>query len=100
MLSKQVTIGRNSRFYNLTAEDEEKLGGIEYRASKLLLKIAIGTRPPSIFDCGVCVINGRLVGYFFGLHLFGAICLIPWIHRAPAKYTDWLAANGQNKTWW
>lgn len=79
-LSKQVTIGRNSRFYNLTTEDKEKLGGIEYRASKLLLKIVIG--------------------YFFGLHLFGAICLIPWIHRAPAKYTDWLAENGQGKTWW
>lgn len=39
-------------------------------------------------------------GYFFGLHLFGAICLLPWIHNAPAKYTDWLAECGQDKTWW
>ncbi|KAK7973599.1 hypothetical protein PG989_015447 [Apiospora arundinis] len=79
-LSKQVTIGRNSRLYNLTEEDKEKLGGIEYRALKMLMKI--------------------VPGYFFGLHLFGVICLVPWIHRAPAKYTEWLAECGQDKTWW
>lgn len=42
-LSKQVTVGRNSRFYNLTKEDRERLGGIEYRSLKLLLKIVLGT---------------------------------------------------------
>lgn len=35
-----------------------------------------------------------------GLHLFGAFCLLPWIHHAPAKYTDWLAECAQDKTWW
>jgi hypothetical protein len=40
------------------------------------------------------------LGYFFGLHLFGVICLLPWIHGAPAKYTDLLAESGQDKTWW
>ncbi|KAK4098197.1 hypothetical protein N658DRAFT_509705 [Parathielavia hyrcaniae] len=79
-LSQQVTIGRNSNFKGLTARDRERLGGIEYRALKLLLKI--------------------VSGYFFGLHLFGVICLLPWIHRAPAKYTDWLVEQGQDKTWW
>ncbi|KAK8132044.1 hypothetical protein PG999_000217 [Apiospora kogelbergensis] len=79
-LSKQVTIGRNSRLYNLTEDDKEKLGGIEYRALKMLIKI--------------------IPGYFFGLHLFGVVCLLPWIHRAPAKYTEWLAECGQDKTWW
>ncbi|KAK8013586.1 hypothetical protein PG991_009179 [Apiospora marii] len=79
-LSKQVTIGRNSRLYNLTEEDKEKLGGIEYRALKMLMKI--------------------VPGYFFGLHLFGVICLVPWIHRAPAKYSKWLIECGQDKTWW
>ncbi|KAL2193248.1 cation transport protein-domain-containing protein [Corynascus similis CBS 632.67] len=69
-LSQQVTVGRNSNFHKLSAEDRERLGGIEYRALKLLLKI--------------------LSGYFFGLHLFGVLCLLPWIHHAPAKYTDWL----------
>ncbi|OKL59326.1 hypothetical protein UA08_04998 [Talaromyces atroroseus] len=79
-LSKGVTVGRNSRFYNLTTEDRDRLGGIEYRSLKLLLKIVFG--------------------YFFGLHIFGAICLVPWIHRAPAKYTDYLQECGQDKTWW
>jgi hypothetical protein len=41
-LSRQATMGRNSQFHNLTAEDRELLGGIEYRALKLLLKIIIG----------------------------------------------------------
>lgn len=42
-LSSQVTIGRNSAFYNLTADDRERLGGIEYRSLKLLLKIVAST---------------------------------------------------------
>jgi len=41
-LSSQVTIGRNSRFQNLTPQDREELGGIEYRSLKLLLKIVVG----------------------------------------------------------
>lgn len=41
-LSKQVTIGRNSQFHDLTPEDAERLGGIEYTALKLLLKIVCG----------------------------------------------------------
>jgi len=42
-LSQQVTVGRNSKFSKLTSEDRERLGGIEYRALKLLLKILSGT---------------------------------------------------------
>ncbi|KAH6636449.1 cation transport protein-domain-containing protein [Chaetomium tenue] len=38
-LSKQATLGRNSSFHRLTAQDRERLGGIEYRALKLLQKI-------------------------------------------------------------
>ena len=41
-LSRQVTIGRNSQFQNMTSEDREALGGIEYRSLKLLLKIVVG----------------------------------------------------------
>ncbi|KAF4452557.1 Low-affinity potassium transport [Fusarium albosuccineum] len=40
-LSRQATIGRNSQFHNLTSEDRELLGGIEYRSLKLLLKIVL-----------------------------------------------------------
>jgi hypothetical protein len=42
-LSQQVTVGRNSNFHKLTARDRERLGGIEYRALRLLLKIVSGT---------------------------------------------------------
>ncbi|KAL1619076.1 hypothetical protein SLS54_006928 [Diplodia seriata] len=79
-LSREATIGRNSQFYNLSAEDREQLGGIEYRSLKLLLKI--------------------VTGYFFGLHLFGAICLAGWIQTANSKYRDYLAECGQGQTWW
>jgi hypothetical protein len=41
-LSSHATIGRNSQFHNLTDEDREMLGGIEYRSLKLLLKIVTG----------------------------------------------------------
>ncbi|KAH7113649.1 putative cation transporter [Dactylonectria estremocensis] len=79
-LSRQVTVGRNSNFLNLTSRDREELGGIEYRSLKLLLKI--------------------VVGYFFGLHLFGAICLVSWIQYASPKYRDYLNECGQDKIWW
>lgn len=79
-ISSQATQSRNSQFHNLTAEDRERLGGIEYRSLKLLLKIVIG--------------------YFFGLHLFGAICLVGWILHADPKYRNYLAECGQGSVWW
>ncbi|KAJ5542265.1 hypothetical protein N7535_004687, partial [Penicillium sp. DV-2018c] len=79
-MSSQVTIGRNSQFHNLSAKDRETLGGIEYRSLKLLLKIT--------------------TGYFFGLHLFGAICLVGWILHADPKYRAYLAECGQGDVWW
>jgi hypothetical protein len=41
-----------------------------------------------------------VTGYFFGLHLFGAICLIPWILHADQKYRDYLEECGQGSVWW
>ncbi|RHZ45318.1 uncharacterized protein CDV56_103810 [Aspergillus thermomutatus] len=79
-LSSHATIGRNSQFHNLTTEDRELLGGIEYRSLKLLLKI--------------------VTGYFFGLQLFGAICLVGWIQHANPKYREYLAECGQGSVWW
>lgn len=38
-LSYQPTLGRNSMFVNLTEEQREELGGIEYRALKLLAAV-------------------------------------------------------------
>ncbi|KAH6970899.1 cation transport protein-domain-containing protein [Ilyonectria sp. MPI-CAGE-AT-0026] len=79
-LSREVTVGRNSLFHNMTSEDREELGGIEYRSLKLLLKIVLS--------------------YFFGLHLFGFILLLGWIQYADPKYPDYIEECGQNKHWW
>ncbi|KAJ5180530.1 hypothetical protein N7492_003740 [Penicillium capsulatum] len=79
-ISSRATIGRNSQFHNLSTEDRERLGGIEYRSLKLLLKI--------------------VTGYFFGLHLFGAISLVGWILHADPKYRAYLAQCGQGSVWW
>lgn len=46
LLSRQATLGRNSQFKNLTSEDRDTLGGIEYRSLKLLLKIIVCRSSP------------------------------------------------------
>ncbi|OJD19725.1 hypothetical protein AJ78_00348 [Emergomyces pasteurianus Ep9510] len=79
-LSYQPTIGRNSRFLDLTDEQRDELGGIEYRSLKLLAKIVFS--------------------YYVFWHVFGAICLIGWIHNSDRKYRDYLRSIGQSPTWW
>jgi potassium uptake Trk family protein len=78
-LSWQPTIGRNSAFYDLTEEQREELGGVEYRALKTLALV--------------------LVCYFVAFHLLGVICFLPWILRTETwgKIVD---DAGQGRTWW
>lgn len=78
-LSWAPTIGRNSNFVDLTEDQREELGGIEYRALKLLAII--------------------LVAYFVGFHLLGMVCLTPWITR-DAHYTSVVEDVGVNPVWW
>ena len=92
----QDNTSRASEPIDLASLSREELGGIEYRALRVLLKIAAGTYLPKMRWMSQLT----AVGYFFGLHLFGVICLIPWIHTADAKYKDYLASLGQDKTWW
>lgn len=47
-LSRHATIGRNSDFGSMTQADWERVGGIEYRSLKLLLKIVFGKLPEFI----------------------------------------------------
>ncbi|KAK5088404.1 low affinity potassium transporter [Lithohypha guttulata] len=77
-LSYQPTVGRNSFFVNLTEEEREELGGIEYRALKTLALI--------------------LIGYFFLFHIFGAVCLAPWIYNV--SYGTVVTEIGQGRGWW
>jgi hypothetical protein len=65
---------------DLASMSRDELGGVEYRALRVLLKVT--------------------VGYFVGLHTFGVICLVPWIHLADSKYKDYLVSQGQDFTWW
>jgi Trk-type K+ transport system membrane component len=78
-LDFQPTIGRNSFFVDLTEEERDKLGGIEYRALKTLAVV--------------------LILYFFSWHALGVICLTPWILR-DATYGKVVTAQGQGRVWW
>lgn len=78
-LSWTPTIGRNSNFVDLTEEQREELGGIEYHALKLLSVI--------------------LVSFFVGFHLLGMVCLLPWINRS-AHYGAMVKDVGISPTWW
>lgn len=73
------TIHGNSMFVHLTSEQKEEMGGIEYRALKLLAKI--------------------LVGYYLGWNLVGIILLAPWAHITK-KYAEIFHLDAVNPAWW
>ncbi|KAI5792891.1 cation transport protein-domain-containing protein [Pyronema domesticum] len=79
-LSYQPTIARNSQFVDLTDEQRDELGGIEYRSLKLLGKI--------------------LLGYYILFHLFGVIGFIGWIYKADPKHMNYLNSLGVSPAWW
>ena len=78
-LSWQPTIGRNSAFVDLTEEQREELGGIEYRSLKTLAIV--------------------LCCYYFFFHLLGVICLLPWIIRTDT-WGAVVDAAGISRAWW
>lgn len=69
-------IGRNGQFFNLSSEQREYLGGVEYRALKFL----------SVF----------VIVYFFLWQLIGGIALGAWMS---VYATEDSAVNAQNP-WW
>ncbi|KAL1955096.1 hypothetical protein VTO42DRAFT_9030 [Malbranchea cinnamomea] len=79
-LSYTPTIGRNSLFLDLTPEQRDELGGIEYRSLRLLAKIT--------------------GGYYLLFNLLGAILLVIWIHKSNIKYRGYLEEIAVNPTWW
>ncbi|EMD67346.1 hypothetical protein GGP41_007253 [Bipolaris sorokiniana] len=78
-LSWTPTLGRNSNFVDLTEEQREELGGIEYRALKLLAVI--------------------LTVFYIGWHIVGVISLAPWISHSP-QYSAVVKKVGIHPTWW
>ena len=79
-LSWQPTIGRNSAFIDLTEEQREELGGVEYRSLKTLAII--------------------LVAYFVLFHLLGVVLLLPWIVRTDEPWGSMLDSEAINRVWW
>lgn len=79
-LSWQPTIGRNSQFIDLTEEQREELGGIEYRSLKTLALV--------------------LTIYFWGYSIFGIITMVPWVVHNNPFYQSILEADGVNPVWW
>ncbi|KAI2637470.1 cation transport protein-domain-containing protein [Xylaria nigripes] len=79
-LSWHPTIGRNSQFVDLTEEQREELGGIEYRSLKTLALV--------------------LVIYFVGYSVFGIVTMVPWIVHNNPHYGSIVDADGVNRVWW
>ena len=79
-LSWQPTIGRNSAFIDLTEEQREELGGVEYRSLKTLAII--------------------LVAYFVLFHLLGIVTLLPWIVRTSEPWGALVDAEAISRVWW
>jgi potassium uptake Trk family protein len=77
-LSWQPTLGRNSQFHDLTEDQREELGGIEYRSLKTLSLI--------------------LTMYFWGFWILAIICLTPWILNS--SYGSIVDNAGMSRAWW
>ncbi|KAK0711643.1 cation transport protein-domain-containing protein [Lasiosphaeris hirsuta] len=78
-LSFEPTLGRNSAFPDLTEEEREELGGIEYRSLKTLALV--------------------LTWYYWGFFLFGISCLLPWIIKTE-RWGAVVDAASQSRVWW
>lgn len=78
-VSFEPTIGGNSVFVDLTDEQKEELGGVEYRALKLLSKI--------------------LIIYFVGYHILCALMLMGWA-LGTDSYKHIYSEAGTNAVWW
>jgi hypothetical protein len=46
-----AVVGRNSRFTGLTEEQMDELGGVEYRALRVLMYIVVAVSPSRFFHC-------------------------------------------------
>lgn len=78
-LSWNATVARNSNFVDLTEEQRDELGGIEYRALKTLAVV--------------------LITYYVGFHLIGMVSMIGWI-MTENKWGDIVRADGVGRPWW
>lgn len=78
-LSWVPQVGRNSTFVNLTDQQKEELGGVEYRALKMLVKI--------------------LIAYYVGFHILAVLFLVPWIWQSEG-YRNIVNSYAIETSWW
>lgn len=78
-LSYQPRIGRNSTFVGLSDSQKTELGGVEYRATKLL-----------------CLL---LAIYYFGFNILAMIVFSAWV-GSMKKYTTLIRDDGISPQWW
>lgn len=78
-LSFAPTVGRNSTFMKMTDEQKDELGGIEYRAVKLLIKI--------------------IVCYYLGFLIVPSFMLLIWVYCMPG-YKTMLNDSAITPGWW
>ena len=76
--SFDLVVGRNSRFHGLTTAQQEELGGVEFRALTVLLRV--------------------VVGYYLGSQLIAVLCLAPWLTHS-GTYRPVFDAIPVNPTW-
>lgn len=77
-LSWQPTIGRNSNFVDMTEEQKEELGGVEYMAIKLLIRI--------------------ILVYYVGFHILAFVFLLPYFLHT--HYRQEIRSQGVSPTWY
>lgn len=78
-LSWNAYPGRNSTFIGLNEAQRDELGGIEYRSLKTLAII--------------------LIVYYLFFHIFGLICLVPWVLES-VTYGPVVRQAGLGRPWW
>lgn len=76
-------VGRNSNFLTLTAEQEEELGGLEYRALSMLFKVVIG--------------------YWTSFQILAILILVPYLETPPGdkRFSQvFEGPGGTNRVWY
>lgn len=84
-LTFEAQTGRNSKFKGLTSEQQEELGGVEYRALTLLLQIMVRTAALRTLMYHTVLLTRNVslqVTYWLLSQFLAILALAPWL----AKY--------------
>lgn len=73
-----AVVGRNSKFHGLTTAQQEELGGVEYRALTVLLRIVFA--------------------YWLGVQLLAVLLLAPWLSTS-SRWAPVTRDSNANPTW-